>query len=345
MTRVLSRADLNRTVLARQMLMERSSSPLHRAVERMAGVQTQYAPSAYIGLWSRIEGFARRDLTDALERRSLIQATVMRGTIHIVSRGDFWPLVEASRPPRQDGWIRAWGRSHDLDEVMRLSTEVRRLLADAPMKRKAIVDSLGIDSETWNGIVNWVDLVRVPPSGTWDSRRADLYWLASSWVGPNHADLETGRDLLVRRYLTGFGPATRQDIQAFTLMSLAEIDESLSRVRTRRFRSEDGDDLWDVPGAAVVDGEAPAPVRFIGNWDAILLIHCRRSGVLPEEHRPQIFNIRAPHSSATFLIDGRVRGSWSEEGGRVVLDRFEPIPRRFSRELTDERSQLEAFLR
>jgi Winged helix DNA-binding domain len=343
-TRVLTTGDLNRTVLARQMLLERSSLPLHRVVERMAGVQTQYAPSAYIGLWSRVAGFDRGHLTSALERRSIIQATVMRGTIHLVSRSDFWPLTEASRPPRQEGWARAWGRDVDVDEIVRLAGEVERLLGDGAMKRKDIVGTLGIDSEVWNGVVNWVDLVRVPPSGTWESRRADLYGLASWWVGPSESDVEFGRDLLVRRYLTGFGPATRQDISAFTMLPLSQVDQSLGRIRTRRLTTETDDVLWDVPGAPIVDGEAIAPVRFIGHWDALLLIHCRRSAVLSEEHRPRIFHTKAPQSFATYLIDGQVRGTWREEDGRVVLDEFEPTPRRFKSELAVEKERLEAFL-
>lgn len=341
---VLSTAYLNRTVLARQMLLHRSSLPLPRVVERMAGVQAQYAPSSYIGLWSRVDGFMRPDLTAALKRRSVVQATVMRGTIHLVSKSDFWPLMEASRSSRQDGWRRAFGSDHNLDRIKCLAVQVEALLANGPLKRKAIVDRLGIDSETWNGVSTWVDLVRVPPSGTWESRRADLYGLAATWVGPNEADAISGRDLLVRRYLTGFGPATRQEIQGFTLLSLSDIDASLNRLRTRRFVSLDGEELWDVPGAPIIAGETPAPVRFIGHWDAILLAHARRAEVLPEEHRPRIFHTKAPQSFATYLVDGQVRGTWTDEGGRVVLDVFEPTPRRFSKELREEKKRLEAFL-
>lgn len=345
MTRLLTTADLNRTVLARQMLLERSALPLHRVVERMAGVQAQYAPSAYIGLWSRAAGFHRELLTSALERRSIVQATVMRGTIHLVSRADYWPLTEASRPARQDSWIRTWGGNLDLAKIVGLAGELESLLADGPMKRREIVETLAITSEIWNGVVNWVDLVRVPPSGTWDSRRADLYGLASWWVGQSGSDSASGRDLLVRRYLSGFGPASRQDISAFTMLPLSQVDQILDRLRTRRFITEAGDELLDVPGAPIVEGDVGAPVRFIGHWDAILLIHCRRADVLPEEHRTRIFHTKAPQSFATYLVDGRVRGTWRERDGQVELDEFEPIPRRFRSELAEERRQLEALLR
>ena len=67
--RTLTERELNRALLARQLLLERASSPIPKAIERIGGLQTQYAPSAYIGLWSRVDGFGRDDLTRALERR------------------------------------------------------------------------------------------------------------------------------------------------------------------------------------------------------------------------------------------------------------------------------------
>src|SRR2546423_11028283 len=83
--RILSQRDLNRALLARQLLLERGRTSLPRALERMGGLQAQYAPSMYIGLWSRLEGFERDALTQALERRTVVQGTLMRNTIHLVS--------------------------------------------------------------------------------------------------------------------------------------------------------------------------------------------------------------------------------------------------------------------
>jgi len=104
--RTLSPRALNRAVLARQLLLERSPAPLPRALERVAGIQAQYAPSMYVGLWSRLEGFEREALTRALERRSVVQGTLMRMTIHLVSRRDYWPLALAVRAVRRASWLR-----------------------------------------------------------------------------------------------------------------------------------------------------------------------------------------------------------------------------------------------
>jgi hypothetical protein len=80
--RVLSTRELNRALLARQLLLERSTLSIPRALERLGGLQTQYAPSADVALWSRLPDFDRDSLTRALERRSIVQATLMRVTPH-----------------------------------------------------------------------------------------------------------------------------------------------------------------------------------------------------------------------------------------------------------------------
>ena len=82
---ILTRRALNRALLARQLLLERSSMSLTDALEQVGGLQTQYAPAGYIGLWSRLRDFERPMLTQALEERGAIQATIMRSTIHVVS--------------------------------------------------------------------------------------------------------------------------------------------------------------------------------------------------------------------------------------------------------------------
>lgn len=334
---------LNRAVLTRQMLLERSPLPLHRVVERMAGVQAQYAPSAYVGLSARMEGFTRETLEAALKRRSVIQATLMRGTIHLVSRADYWPMAGAIRSRMREWWLQVQRLGINGEAMEDLAGRLTAMLSDGPRRRKHLIAELGIDSAVWGGLAFWVEMVRVPPSGTWDSRRADLYGLASKWVGPDTAQFPPSADLLVRRYLGGFGPASRDDIKAFTSLGLAEIDASLDRLALRHFTDEEGGALFDIRSSPIPEADTPTSIRFLGTWDAILLTHARRALVLPEEYRPRIFHTKAPHSFNTFLVDGQVRGTWREEGGRIELERFQPIPGRFRRELEEEKKRLERF--
>jgi hypothetical protein len=335
---VLTQRELNRALLARQMLLERAKAPLPRAVERMGGVQAQYAPSSYIALWSRVEGFQREALTRALERRSLVQATVLRGTIHIVSRRDFWPWRAAVRAG-DERWlrrVRPWATPR---RTTAANLKLRRALADGPRRAEDLIAAVGKDA--W--LAADVDLVRVPPSGTWGRRRADLYALAEDWVGPDDADEETGRELLVRRYLAAFGPATVADIRSWSRLNREETEGALERIGPRFFRDENGALLVDLPRTPLPDAETPAPPRFIPTWDAILLVHARRTGVLPEDFRPRIFNTKLPFSMHTFLLDGQVSGGWRYENGRIQLQPFRKLTGAEQRELEPERERLVAF--
>jgi hypothetical protein len=336
--RVLTERELNRALLARQLLLERSRLPLPRVVERMGGIQAQYAPSAYIGLWSRTEGFEREQLTRALERRTLIQGTLLRGTIHIVSRRDYWPWAESIRDRQREWLAQAWPSIAALD-LGSAAAKLRDALREGPRRRDELVSLVG--KQEWQGAE--VDLVRVPPSGTWDRRRAGLYDLAENWVGPNNADAEAARELLVRRYLGAFGPARLADIRNWAGLRTSDVAQALERITLRRFRDEQGKELLDLPRAALPDPDSPAPPRFIGAWDAILLVHARRTGVVPEEFRPIIFNTKAPQSFHTFLVDGSVAGTWRYEGGRVRLDPYRKLSRAERAALEEEAEGLAAF--
>ena len=325
-------------MLARQLLLERRLLSLPRAVEQVGCLQNQYAPSGYVGLWTRVAGFERDALTRALERRALVQATLMRNTIHVVSRADYWPLVIAVRAERM-AWSRSVQRT-DARAVRRAAKRLRRFLADGPRRQKEIADA-GL----WvPGVGIWLDLVRVPPSGTWERRRADLFGLAEDWVGPEpELGEEEAREHLVRRYLGAFGPAPQRDIANWAGMSVRALAGALERVPLRRFRDEAGRELVDVPRAPLPPSAAPAPVRFLPTWDATVLVHARRTGILAEEHRKRIFNVRNPQSERTFLVDGRVAGAWRYNSGRITLEPFGRLERAARAELEDEAERLAAF--
>jgi Winged helix DNA-binding domain len=340
--RALSRRQLNRALLARQLLLERSDLPLPRALEQVAGIQAQYAPSMYIGLWSRLAGFERRALTDALVDRSVVQATLMRMTIHLVSRADFWPFALAVRAVRRAWWMRTRPEPISANAMAGAARTLRRELSGGKEIRRGELEAL-VGKPRALGAGLWVDLVRAPPSGTWERRRADLFALAEDWIGPPEITPAAAAEHLVRRYLAGFGPASRKDVANFTGYGLTALDKVLARIELRRFASPDGEELLDLPDGPLPDPDTPARPVFLGTWDATLLTHARRTGVLPEEHRPKIFNTKAPHSFPTFLVDGAVAGTWRFEEGEIALSPFAPLSRADEEALRGEADRLAAF--
>ena len=336
--RVLTRRELNRALLARQLLLERSSAPVPRVLERMGGLQAQYAPSMYIGLWSRMHGLERDDLTRALERRRVVQATIMRATIHLVSARDFWPLTMAVRDERREWWRRVTRGGPSPEEMRDAADRLRSALAAGPLRRTEIEELLG--KERARAVGMWLDLVRVPPSGTWERRRADLYAAAEDWIGPPAVGLREPTEHLVRRYLAGFGPASRKDVASFTGLSLTALRPVFERLGPVRFAAEDGEELLDLAGAPLPDPDTPAPPRLLPTWDATLLVHARRTGVLPERHRPRIFHTRNPQSLPTFLVDGAVAGSWRHEDDGIRLEPFEALDAASLRAVREEAERL-----
>ena len=221
------------------------------------------------------------------------------------------------RATRREWWLRATRRRIEPETMAGAAARARALLADGPLRRSELVRRLELTSDLWNGVGLGVDLLRAPPSGTWEQRRADLYVAAADWLDRAEADPEAGIEHLVRRYLGGFRPASVRDIASWAGLPPAVVEPVAERV---------------------------APVRFLGTWDAMLLVHARRTGILAERFRPILFNTKTPQSLPTFLVDGRVAGSWRHEDGRVVTTPFEPLPARAAREVAAEAERLAAFM-
>jgi hypothetical protein len=344
-------------------LLERSDMPMVEAIEQVGGLQTQYSPSGYVGLWSRLRDFRRESLTEALEERRVIQATMMRATIHMASAADYRLMAEATRATRQQWWLRTMRAQLDGIDMTAVAAATRTILAEGPRQAAQIQAQLGAQGYprmAWASVGQWLDMVRVPPSGTWARRKADLYGLAEQWLGAERgaeagaaagaagasgtsAAVADGTDLLVRRYLGGFGPAPIADIASWAGLPAAAVRPAIERLDLRRFNDERGRVLFDLRDAPLPDPETPAPIRFLPTWDATLLAHARRTEILSEEHCALVFSTKTPLSVPTFLVDGSVAGTWRYEKGRVALSPFAPLPTQTTRDLEAEGERLAAF--
>lgn len=361
--RVLTADDSLRALLARQLLLDRADLPVPRALERLCGLQTQHAPSGYLGLHARLAGFDRAELTRLLHDGRVVQAWAMRSTIHMLARRDHALFAAAVRAEQRADWLRL-RRDVTGDDMVAAARVVRELLAGGPLRQAEITAELarrGVPAGTFPGVQHWVRLVRVPPAGTWETPRAHVYGLAADGGGPEpdarpehgphpeHAGhpehaVRAEQVELARRYLRAFGPASAPDVARFAGWPVGVARAALGELTLRRFAAEDGTELVDVGRAPLPGPSTPLPVRFLGPFDAVLLGgHAARARILPAEHRHHVFATTRPRSAPTYLVDGRVAGTWTHREGRIVTAPFTDPGAAERRAVAEEAERLAAW--
>jgi Winged helix DNA-binding domain len=339
---VLTQRALNRALLHRQLLLSRVPAAQDRpgqvlaTVEHLAGLQAQAPFPPYYGLWSRLDDFRAADLAELLTSRQVVRIALMRGTIHLVSARDCLLLRPLLQPALDHYLGLLLGDRMDQAERDRLAAAGRALAADRPCTFSELGAHL---ARTWpdhapNALAQavrvLVPLIQVPPRAVWGARPGQARHVpAEAWLDqPLVAAPEP--EILVRRYLAAFGPATVADLQRWS--GRGRLREAVGRLRPqlRLFRDERGRELLDLPGAPRPDPDTPAPVRLVAEFDNLLLSHADRTRVISEPHRRRFQTVNAVIPGAV-LVDGFVIGSW-----RITMDRemavlairpFEPVPR------------------
>jgi hypothetical protein len=337
MPRVLTLRELNRATLARQLLLERKRLPLLRAIERVAGLQAQWPPSPYIGLWSRLEGFRRDTLERAILRGDVLKPTVMRGTLHLVTARDY-PLYYAALRE-----MPTWFGPHHLEHARGLLAEVRALAPIAQSAAVAHVRSLGHEEVDARRIVHAVrrhaHLLHGADSALWTTTPKAVYHPVPE---PDELEGAPARAELVRRYLRAFGPASKADVADWSGLRIRDFEHALEGLPT--YLDEEGRTLYDVPRAPLPAAETPAPVRFLPKWDNTLLGHADRRRVISDELRRGVVG-RNGDVAATVLVDGVVAATWTyDRGGAVTVAYVGPATRTQKAEVAAEAARLQAWL-
>jgi Winged helix DNA-binding domain len=340
--RVLTQRELNRTTLLRQLLLRRERLSPVRAVERLAGLQAQLPSSPYLALCARLEPFERGLLERALARRRVVRALLMRATMHLVSAGDY-PYLDAA--VREAGTVtRARGTERPPDELVE---RIVALTRERPRTRTEIMEALGFHSRTLDPhemrTYSWVmalgRLEPTPESAFYGFRGSPTYEPADH----DHPPRAEAAGHAIKRYLAAFGPATRADVSQWSGVPIRDLTPGFAALRLRSFRDELGRELLDLPRAPLAEADVPAPPRLLPRWDELLLAYKDRTRVLPEDYRKAVIH-KNGDVQQTFLVDGTVAGIWRQEGERIVLEAFEPLPRAAKHELEDEAARLAAWI-
>ncbi len=333
----LTLRQLNRTTLLRQSLLVRADEGPAAAIGRLAGLQAQHANSPYVALWSRVRDLRIADLEAALTDRSVVKATVMRTTLHLVSGADYGALDVASTDGRVAGWRPTARRAgveiealhaallafaseprtlEEMDAFVDTLTSGRRLADHAPS---------GVRAVAWRVASSPGGLVHVPPSGMWESFAKPRYVDARVWL-PDVARprFDQGLRIAAERYLGAYGPASVADFAKW--VGARQITRARAAMasfgdRLVRYADPDGRELVDLDGLPVGTGDEPAPGRFLSRWDSVLIGYERRERILPAAIAGEVIRARNGDFLPAFTVDGFVAGTWAvaEEKGDAVL--------------------------
>jgi len=341
--RTLTLRELNRATLARQLLLERRRSSPLTVIERLVGMQAQWPPAPYVGLWTRLDGFRRETLERAVLRGDVLKPSVMRGTLHLVTARDYPLFYAAFRE------MNSWFGPLHLQRGVAAIPGVTALLRDGRITHAEIHAHLRdaypeLEEMDWRRMVHAVrrhaHLIHARETARWTTQPAAVY---EPVPAPAEIDPREARAEIVRRYLRAFGPATKADIADWSGLRVRDFEHALDGLPT--YLTEAGRELFDVPRAALPGADVPAPVRFLPKWDNVILGFADRTRIISDEIRKQVIG-KNGDVAQTVLVDGVVAATWAADPkGNVVVAPFAPVPRAWRRELEDERARLEAWLR
>jgi hypothetical protein len=324
--------ELNRTLLVRQMLLERKRVPVAKAVARLVALQAQYAPSPYVALWSRLEGLSKAQVDRAFARGSIVSAGTLRSTLHVMAATEY-PSIEAACIDTQRGRIANLG----VDVAA-----LRDALPDGPLdsaETRALASRVFGTDDEWTIAFSMraLPFVRTPPVGPWPHTKPPPYMLHRDPL----PDAAGAASRVVRAYVAAYGPATRNDVEQYTGFRIRQIAPALEQLRS--FEGADGETYYDLARAPRADARVNAPVRFLPAFDSVILAHRDRARIVPTEYMDAVFNKKNATTKNTFTVDGFVAGAWRIEKQKLAVEPFVPLPLKARREVDAEGARLLAW--
>lgn len=347
--RILTQRELNRATLARQLLLERANIAPLAAIRQVAGLQAQLANPPYMGLWSRLQAFQRNDLTGLLEKREVVRATMMRRTLHLTTAEDyqhFQPALATLHARHLEGFfgqplVSGFTREHLLAEIQGFLREKPRTNVELRARLAELVPQM--DARLLYAVRASLSLIQVFPGGSWGVGGSPAYAEALAWLGRSFVPPAEGLRSLIRSYLTAFGPASVKDLQTWSGLSRLQSAVEELRPELITFCDEQGRELFDLPAAPRPAAHSHAPVRFLPDFDNLILAHDDRRRVIPNHYRSFVMPGRSL-VLPTFLIDGFVSGIWHIERTpavvRLIIQPFESLPACDIQELQAEGQRL-----
>lgn len=350
--RTLTQRELNRTLLARQLLLQRHDLTPTTAIERLMGLQAQVQNPPYIGLWTRLQNFEKADLTRLIEGKKVIRAPMLRSTLHLLTTPDYLQFRAAIQPALLKAMQAFNGKFIKGLDTAQLAEQARPFFEAQPrsqLEQRDFLTTLAPERDA-NALAyvvrSYLPLIQTPPGGIWGKGGSTPYALADRWLEqPLNPDPDPCP--LLWRYLAAFGPASVMDMQAWS--GLPKLKDAVASMREQliAYQDESGKELFDLPDGEISAADTPAPVRFIPEYDNLIISHADRTRIIADADRPKVF-LSAARVLSTFLVDGFVAGTWKAEVQKktatLVITPFAKLTASARKALLEEGERLLRFI-
>ena len=325
--RTLTRKELTAALAVRQGLDARRGWSAAEAVRTLTPLQGQEPQAPFVALAARIEGFERGHLEAAVDAGEVVKTTIMRRTLHLAAATDYAAFHQVARQP----WLRSLRTRYPHLDEQRVTSELRAFVRTPRTNaelRGHIGRYEGVPQDEWSSILiarTLLPLVQLPPAGHWDDRRRPRFAVHPGRL-PSPA---AAAELVLRRYLAAYGPASRKDVAAWSGTAQRDLAPAFDRVETVSFRDEKGAELLDLPGAPLPPASTRLPVRLLSRWEQPLLAYADRDRIIPPELLPLRLTLSGDQ---TITVDGRVCASWllrkATRSARLEVRPHRAIPKR-----------------
>ena len=325
--------ELNRATLQRQLLLDRHDLPVPATVGRVMALQAQEPAAPYVALWNRIRDLDLSAVDESFRTRQVVKASLMRITLHAVSAVDHPVFHEACVPILRAARLndrRYTDTGLTADDADRVLDDLLDFLRE-PRTRDEIVDRLGAVERgssaprLWWAMRTFAPLVHVAEGPPWSFRQPLRYEAAPDHGA--HPEPDQAQDVLVRRYIEAFGPASVADIVQFTMQKVPVIRAAVTRIGDDlvTLRGPDGTELLDIAGGPPIPAASvSAPLRLMAMWDSALLAYRDRSRILPDAARPHVIR-RNGDVLPTVLVEGTVAGVWRMTDDGIEVSAFRAL--------------------
>jgi hypothetical protein len=304
--RTLTRAELTAALAARQLLLRREKLAPAEAIRRLTPLQAQDPPAPYVALAARVEGFERAHLEAAIEARDVVKTTIMRLTLHLAAAEDYPAYAQLARQGRLRTWRKTYAHLDEEQVTAELGEWLREPRTNDEIRTRVRAYE-GVTDEAWTPIIfarTLLALVQLPPAGFWRDPRRPAF-VVDERPRPDPGDAAT---LVLRRYLTAFGPASKRDVASWSGVAQRDFAAAWERLDTVAYRDDQGRELLDLPDLPLPPpAQTPVPVRLLARWDQALLAYADRDRIIPPELAPLKLTLAG---DATVTVDGRVAASW-----------------------------------